>query len=128
MRKGLFWVIDESGERQLVTFAAECDQNGVVIDNQFTYNSRKGDSFAHKNAWQIAAKDYPREIRNKPWNYFPRGRVEITNGKATVYFNPVLADWPEFEESMIGEFEIESFSVRFIPDHSRHYESKGTNF
>ena len=28
--------------------------------------------------------------KNKPYNYYPRGRVEIKNGKVSIYMNPVL--------------------------------------
>ena len=128
MRKGLFWLIDESVDPQLCTnqllfFAAECDKNGSVLNNQKPYNSRKGDSYAHKQSWEAATKDSSRRIRNKPWDFFPRGRVEISNGKATVYHNPMLAEWSEFEYAVIRGFELEGFSVEFKPDYSKHYQS-----
>lgn len=123
MRKGLFWAINESGNRQLLTFTAECGRDGAVLDSQPPYNSRKGDSYAHKQSWEAAADGCSREIRNKPWNYFPRGRVEIANGKATVYHNPALTEWPEFEAAVLRGFELEDFPVRFVPDGSKHYQS-----
>jgi hypothetical protein len=128
MRKGLFWVIEESGERKLLTFSAECDKDGVVNEGQPAYNSRKGDSLAHKNSWETATKDYPREIRNKQWNHFPRGRVEIANGKATVFHNPSLSEWSVFEAAVIRDFEIEGLQTRFIPDGSKHYRYGGVGF
>lgn len=121
MRKGLFWVIGEAGTRQLLTFSVECDENGALCDEQIPYNSRKGDSYVHRQSWALAAQKYPREIRNKPWNHFPRGRVEISNGKATVFHNPALEAWTEFQASVMHEFEIENIPARFVPDGSKHY-------
>jgi len=123
MRKGLFWVINELDNWHLIIFAAECDHNGALLDGQSFYNSRKGNSYAHKNSWESAAGDCSREVRNKPWNYYPRGRVEIANVKAIIYHNPNIAKWLEFESTVLREFGLESFPVRFMPDYSKHYQS-----
>jgi len=53
--------------------------------------------------------------------------VEIANGKATVYYNPVLSEWADFETAVVREFELDGFPMRFVPDHSSHYESKEIN-
>ena len=75
----------------------------------------------------MATESLSQRIRNRAWNYFPRGRVEIANGKATVYYNPVLSEWADFETAVVREFELDGFPMRFVPDHSSHYESKEIN-
>jgi hypothetical protein len=123
VQKGLFWVIDEDGERRLLTYAVECDKNGVATGTSPAYNSKKGDSFSHERSWAEAAKGMHGRIRGKPWNHYPRGRVEVKDEKATVYFNPVLLEWDRFELVVFEKFRLFGFPVVFAPDYSEHYES-----
>ena len=136
MRKGLFWLIPvEIGNKNnpfheilhmVLHYSALCDENGVIAYGQPEYNSKKGNSYSHERSWSLVIKGLPKELRDKPWNYFPRGRVEIANGKATVFFNPVLSEIPEFEVLIIREFMLSEIPVRFIPDFSNHYKCSTT--
>lgn len=121
MYKGLFWLAD--GE--LIAYKIPCNANGWPDNPQLPYNSRKGDSFTHKATWAEAAREQPRAVRSKPWNYFPRGRVEVKASKVTVYHNPALSS-PEFERTIREAFMLndEKLSIRFVPDHSEHYRTK----
>ena len=126
LKKGLFWVLtDGNGEQKLLKYTTICDKNGVAQNGQPAYNSKKGNSFSHEQTWPLLTENMPQKIKSKPWNYYPRGRVEIANGKATVYLNPVLLEWPLIDLVIIDEFDLKDFPVRFVPDHSKHYESKG---
>ena len=125
MRKGLFWLISgNDNERKLLSFTVPCNQNGIAEKVQPAYNSRKGGSFSHERTWPLVTKDLPQKIRGRQWNYFMRGRVEIANGKAIVYHSPRFSEWPEFESAVLDDFELENIPVRFIPDHSQHYQSE----
>jgi hypothetical protein len=121
MYKGLFWLADGS---RLITYKISCNADGVPESADLPYNSRKGNSFAHMATWAEAARRQPREIRSKPWNHFPRGRVEIKAGKATVYHNPTLCS-KEFEQKIRDAFALDAspLTVRFVPDHSSHYRA-----
>jgi hypothetical protein len=121
MYRGLFWIPNEV---RTITFKIQCDVNGTPVDADLNYNSRRGDSFTHKATWKEAAQNESRGIRSKPWNYFPRGRVEIKQGKATVYYNPTLGS-PEFETKIREEFALadDLLTIRFVPDHSSHYKA-----
>jgi hypothetical protein len=128
MYKGLFWLAGgpADGDR-LVTYKIPCGADGAPEAADLPYNSRRGDSFTHRATWEEAAREQPREIRSKPWDHFPRGRVEIRAGRATVYHNPALGS-PEFERRIREEFGLDALSptarfVRFVPDHSRHYRA-----
>ena len=126
MKKGLFWAIkDISGECKLFVHTVICDKNGVAEDGQPAYNSKKGSSYSHERTWPELTKNQAQKIKGKTWNHFPRGRVEIANGKATVYFNPELSGWTEFQATVIEAFGLNGFPVRFAPDYSNHYKSKG---
>ena len=123
MFKGLFWVSEDG---TLITYKIRCDTDGIPLTPDLPYNSRKGNSFAHKNTWEETVKEQPRAIRSKTWNHFPRGRVEIKDSKVTVYHNPTLSS-QEFEQKIKDEFDLndEVLIILFIPDHSKHYrESK----
>ena len=39
---------------------------------------------SHKDVWKLVYGEHKRS----PWNYFPRGRVEIRNDKAIIFANP----------------------------------------
>ncbi|GHV41837.1 hypothetical protein FACS189490_09540 [Clostridia bacterium] len=121
--RGIFWVIGQNDDRLLLSKVL-CDASGEPLEHA-DFDSKHGDSFNHRKSWQRAAKNTSREIRRGPWNYFPRGRVEIKNGAAIVYHNPILSEIAEFEEAVINEFKLlgSETSIRFEPDFSQHYAS-----
>lgn len=51
--------------------------------------AKSGTTYNHQKLWDEAK---PRKC-NKPYNYYPRGRVDITPSRiAVVYINPHIAD------------------------------------
>ena len=57
---------------------------------------------------------------NKPYNYYPRGRVvKGTKNKAIVYMNPDISN--EFISSIKEAFEIEGEPIIKL-DFSKHYK------
>ena len=131
MRKGLFWIVPVEFDSKnnpsphtlnaVIDYSAICDENGVITEDQPPYNSKKGNSYSHEHSWSLVNEGLPKKSREKSWNYYPRGRVEIANGKATVYFNPVLLD-TGFEPHIKYIFELSEIPIRFIPDFSNHYK------
>ena len=102
--RGVFWIID--GEICAYPFTDEFT-NGI---------SKSGNTYNHKKLWY--------EVRQKkcryPYNYYPRGRVEITSkGKSVIYINPNV------DESFVPEI-INKFSLTDKPkikhDYSEHYK------
>ena len=71
--RGIFWVIDDS----LIAFAfKEGAVHGVA---------KSGVTFNHKAYWNWAKPAHCK----KPYNYYPRGRVDYTNqGKPIIFMNP----------------------------------------
>lgn len=104
MSRGVFWVID--GE--LLAFPYVSGTLGGVAKSGNTYN--------HKRLWDDVK---PRGC-NKPYNYYPRGRVDITNkGIPIIYINPNI------DEDIIKQVRTE-FGLRADPivreDWSEHYK------
>lgn len=102
--RGVFWVID--GELLAFPFV-ESTYNGVA---------KSGNTYNHKKLWPDVK---PRGC-NKPYNYYPRGRVDITNkGKPIIYLNPNI------DRSIIPQIKSE-FGLRAEPtireDWSEHYK------
>ena len=123
MYKGIFWIVDEenlhNNDRYLIKI--ETDIKGTILDYDLPLNSRNGDNYAHKETWKIL----PYELsRNKPFNYFPRGRVEIRNGKCTIFLNPSI-NKEEIVEYLKEQFELNDFDlIRIVADHSNHYKAR----
>ena len=123
--KGIFWItdMDDIDSNQLY-FQIPVDLDGN-IDSDFDrmrLNSKNNDNYNHQLVWKTLSSN---ETCNKSFDYYPRGRVEIANGKATIYANPNICiskvvDW------LTRKFNLNSHSgitkVRVVPDHSEHYQ------
>jgi len=123
---GIFWVItDDYGidGYTLLCFNYRCDADGNNLES-VELNSKNGLTFNHKNTWETYVKNNSkhRGYNKKPFDHYPRGRVQITNNKAEVYLNPHI-----IRDDIIGEikrrFGLCGVSkVRVIADNSTHYQ------
>ena len=87
MRTGLFWCANFDTEcPELITVSAACDKNGDSKE-PVRFSSKSGNNFNHRLEWERLDRSI---TAGRPFNYYPRGRVEIKNGKATVFLNPVI--------------------------------------
>jgi hypothetical protein len=71
--RGVFWIVD--GKVLLFPFYNDITSPGVAKSG-LTYN--------HKNLWP----DVKPKGCNKPYNYYPRGRVELGKKNPIIYVNP----------------------------------------
>ena len=122
MKKGIFWCVNvESTQPQLITVSVNCDADGHA-ESKVTYSSKSGDNFNHSVEWQKLDKHI---TRGYPYNYYPRGRVEIKRNKAVIFINPVL-NTKAIIEKIFEVFELsESDNLKSISvkcDGSRHYK------
>lgn len=104
--RGVFWLIGD----QIFSFPYYEGYDGLGI-------SKSGLTFNHKKLWNDVK---PKEYKNYPYNYFPRGRVDFTNkGKPIIYLNPNIDD------SYILDIKLD-FGLREDPqiryDYSEHYK------
>ena len=104
MKKGVFWIIDNN----LYAFPFDHATEGVA---------KSGDTFNHKLLWE---KVKPSKDKH-PYNYYPRGRVEIDNKNRPIIYMGLDVD-EKFILEIIIEFEITDTPViRY--DGSDHYKS-----
>ena len=118
MYKGIFWILPSETDWKLKTIKVECDSEGTSLE-QTEYSSKSGENFNHKAEWAKMPKS---ETNGFTYNYYPRGRVEIKDGKVRVFVNNDFNTF-EMRELIKKEFGIknESMPIRFTSDGSYHY-------
>jgi hypothetical protein len=101
--RGVFWVV----EGRLLSFPYRGDSVGAA---------KSGATYNHKKLW-LAAR--PKGC-DKPFNYYPRGRVEFSNkGKPIVWANPNVGD--EWLPQIKNDFGLhEEPAIKY--DYSEHYK------
>ncbi len=116
--KGIFWIKPDD---ELILLKAKCDFLGnLAEDIPSGMLSKSGGNFNHKNAWSTLPKVI---TGNKEYNFYPRGRAEIRNGKAIIFTNYIKEDLKQkiidsfllYPENGIGR-------VDFKIDNSPHYK------
>lgn len=124
--RGIFWIKDiDNIEQSDLYFQIPCDSNGNINDPEFSMSdlqSSKGkDNYNHKRVWNSLDRKY---TDNKPFDYYPRGRVEISNGKATIYASPHIPQ-EKLKNWVIDKFNLTSYNgirkIRMVADGSEHY-------
>ena len=122
--KGVFWIKNISDiAASSVCVLGECDKDGnLTNDIDSNMLSKKGDNFNHKKVWKCLDKY---DTDNKPYDYYPRGRVEIRKGAAIIYVNPNLLN-PLLKEWVITRFGLTVDNgikrVLLKVDGSEHYK------
>lgn len=121
MKKGIFWCTDwESEHPHLITVTVKCDPNGVALE-PVEYSSKSGENFNHKAEWDKLDRSVTQGL---PYNYYPRGRVEIRNAKATVFYSPDL-NYDTILDEILATFEIAGMKglthLTVTTDGSEHY-------
>ena len=126
---GIFWAISDNenlDDYKLLCFSVPCDVYGNAIETpDIPLNSKSGNSYNHKAMWESNVKNnrLHKPYNQNDYNYYPRGRVEISNNKAVIYLNPhinqehILSDI----KAAFGLSENNIQKVRIIADNSAHY-------
>jgi len=125
---GIFWILSDNNDLSefiLLMFDIPCDSNGVPNNtHSVELNSKSGNSYNHKRIWDSEIKNKSGPYNKKEYNYYPRGRVEISNNKAVIYLNPHI-NKPVFIDSIKKEFGLSACNiseVRVKVDGSKHYK------
>lgn len=122
MYKGIFWLVtDIESNSDIVSVKVSCDADGNTLEN-VSFSSKDGSNFTHKVEWERL----PSQItQGKPYNYFPRGRVEYRKGKVIVFCHPTLTQ-DKYREMITTEFELQKSAglpIVFKADGSYHYQA-----
>lgn len=120
MCKGIFWLIQENEEEYILSVKVQCDKFGETHEKA-VYSSKSGDNFNHKVEWERLAR---KKTGCKPYNYFPRGRVEISKGKITVFCHPYLLQ-DKYVDMIAKEFDFSDTLLicHYKADNSHHYQA-----
>ncbi|MDE5853545.1 MAG: hypothetical protein K2O36_02645 [Ruminococcus sp.] len=104
MSRGVFWIVND----ELMAFP--------FMENSPEGVAKSGNTYNHKKL----LNDVRPKGCNKPYNYYPRGRVDISNkGKPIIYMNPDIDD--RFIPLIKSAFGLRSEPIiRY--DNSRHYK------
>lgn len=119
--KGVFW-IKTTDKFEPIVVKELCNNTGEFIKLLLEeLLSKAGTGFNHKAVWTTLSKN---ETANKPYNHFPRGRVEIRSRKAEIHANANIADenlkrWAIKEFGLTKSNGIESVVLK--SDMSDHY-------
>lgn len=113
MYKGIFWLLD--GE--LLTIKVQCDGDGTPLEAA-AFGAKSGENFNHRAEWARLPKSVTAGL---PFDYWPRGRVEIKKGRATVFLHPSLNREPVLRQ-IRDTFRLDgAIPVRVVSDGSAHY-------
>lgn len=124
--RGIFWITDINNvENSKLFFTIPCDPNGYINDPEFQINqsmsSTGSDNYNHKKVWSCLSND---DTHGKPFDYYPRGRVEIHNGVAKIFHSPHIPQ-EELKLFVIDKFHLTKFNgivkIKMIADGSNHY-------
>ena len=132
LNRGIFWVITEDIELkkyELLIYSVVCDKDGNNQDSSVIYTSKSGNSFNHEQTWKdLVTSDTI--LRKHAYNYYPRGRVEIKNGKADIYINPNIQKNSKIIDEIKVEFGLDNRNivVSIKIDGSRHYQCYLDNY
>ncbi len=113
-----------NGEEQhynLVPVKVLCDSDGNS-DDDVVYSSKSGNNFNHKKEWEKVSRTFP-GCKNKPFDYLPRGRVDISSGNIRVFANPLIIENDSLKRLIVDEFNLNLFEdrIKWIADNSNHY-------
>lgn len=102
MKRGIFWLID--GMLHCFPFDGSYPE-GIA---------KSGNTYNHEKLWPFVR---PHGCR-KPFDWYPRGRVEISaKGRAVIYMNPNIG--ADYLPEICAAFSITAPVIRY--DHSAHY-------
>ena len=119
--KGIFWIPNIENPDKNYCFKIDCDNDGNAQHSEYELNAKSGDTYNHKALWAKLPKSM---TNNLPYNYYPRGRVEIANGTAKIFLNGYIYD-SYVIDFLIDEFNLTKHNgiskVKTIVDNSQHY-------
>lgn len=107
--RGVFWVLDDTNELLAYPFQSDKYISGI---------SKSGVTYNHKKLWD----EIKPNGNNKPYNYYPRGRVDFSNkGVPTIWINSNI-NLKNFLPEIRIKFGLTNEDVIVKYDNSEHYK------
>ena len=130
LSSGIFWVLTDDPNIQnfkFIYFDIPCDVYGnPTVNNNIQFNTKNGKTYNHEKFWDeyIKNNNMYKPYNRKKYNYYPRGRVVISNNRADIYLNPHVN-----REDIINTIKIKFGlnsntinNIRIMNDNSIHYK------
>ena len=125
LKKGVFWITEpDSVFDSAIFLALPCNHSGGFTDGFVDPRllSKTGVALNHEKVWNTLDKSI---TGGRAFHYYPRGRVEIRNGKAVIYANQNIIS-SELKDWTIQTFHLTNAngisSVTLKADGSEHYK------
>lgn len=121
---GVFWIpnLDDINKNKNYCFQIPTLSSGEIDSDGLELNAKSGTTYNHEKLWNQLSTSM---TNNNPYNYYPRGRVQITNGKAIIYLNPNI-NTEEVQEFIKDEYNLTERNgikkIIFNSDGSDHYK------
>ena len=127
--KGIFWCYwsegtdSEKDAPHIIATRVLCDADGNALE-EVELSSKRGSNFNHKAEWERKAKDIRFNFGKLPYNYFPRGRVEINKSRIKIFASPIIVGNISAQNSVVEGFCIEDKKdeIQWKADNSKHYQ------
>ena len=119
---GVFWIKDIDNPTDELIFQIPTSSDGEVNSDGLDLNAKSGNTYNHEKLWKELSSNL---TDNKPFDYYPRGRVMIKNGVADIYANPYLLtdNIKNFIVNNYHLFQINGIKkTRWHADNSEHYK------
>ena len=130
LKSGIFWVISDREDLEdyrLLVFSIPCDIDGNIIGKpKIPLNAKSGQTYNHKKIWEDVIQKNPdhKPYNKKSYDYYPRGRVNVKNNRATVYISPHI-NHIEIRTEIKLKFGLNADNIsriKFVADGSVHYD------
>ena len=127
---GIFWILSDDydlGYYEFLGFEIPCDENGNPEGrHKYNLNAKNGLTYNHKKIWEEEIKNNSKykPFNKKSFDYYPRGRVSISRGRADIFLNPHLNQEKIIREikQFFGLIPRNISKVNIIEDGSSHYK------
>ena len=121
--KGIFWIVDEENLATNIPYMFRIPVNStgesIIYDGMCPPNSKRGDNYNHRLTWNNYVATHLK--RGRPFNCYPRGRVEISPlRKVKIFINPDI-NTPRIISFIYDMFRLAGKDVTVIADSSEHY-------
>ena len=126
LAQGIFWIKDmeDMENNRKLCFFIYSDPDGTVLGSEQELNAKSGSTYNHKLVWDGIPRGLTGGVE---YDHYPRGRVQIRNGTATVYLNPHIntAAVQDFIEEEFALYPVNGIKkVVFNSDGSAHYKCR----
>jgi hypothetical protein len=129
---GIFWVFTDARDFEEYTLYSisghTIGSTAPVGCDDMQFDSEIPRSFNHRLMWEegeTKGNPHMKQYTGKPYNHYPRGRVELKDDRATIFLSPHIIGHLNVMEDIKKRFNLSPYKisdVRVVADGSDHYK------